>query len=217
MKHSKSLLNCARLLTVVLIYINFTGCSGDRSAALTDYNKGKAAYATKKLQLAKTYFQKAVDQDSSFINGWVMLGKTAFFLKDYNNAKKHFDHAIDLAKYHAEANYYLFRISLLKRTDTKYSIKYLQNILEVDPSDARAHYSLAETYKKMGNIKKALYHYNSALQDEVMLARVRYSYANTLLQAGLKDRAKNVLQPALAYQMHAGLKKEIKTLWKKIK
>jgi len=184
--------------------------------ALKLFQRGKEAFLKKELTPASALFQSAVNDSSGFANAWVMLGKTRFFLKDTKGAEKALNKAVSIAPSHVEARYYLSRLYLLQNNQAK-AVRSLQEILWVDPDNARANYSLGSLYARSRKLKEAFHYFNAALREESMMARIRYTYADQLYQAGLKNRARKILTPALSYPVHPTLKEEIKRLLEKLK
>lgn len=199
--------------------IALTGCSGDdvpNAKVLETYTKGKEAYAKKDLETAAQRFEQVLDEQERFVNARVMLGKVRFFQGKIELANKLFDAAVTQVPQHIEALYYLSRIQLSKN-DRKGAISNLEKILEIDPVNARAHYTLGAIYAEMKNSQKALYHFTRALDEESMMARVRLEYARTLHKSGLTERARKILEPVVQMPVHEGLKSEISTLMKEMK
>ena len=208
------------LFSISLILFQTSGCSSPATTvspkALGLFQKGKAAYLKRDLKSAKIFFENALKEETGFVNAQVMLGKTLFFMGKVKQAGEHLGKAIKAAIFHVEALYYMARIALLAKKPAN-AAAYLEKILEVDPVNARANFALGSIHADKKNYKKAFFHYNAALAEESMLARVRYSYAARLAAAGLKNRAKAILKPALGYSAHTSLKKSINTLWRKLK
>lgn len=212
-------MNQPRAILLLLCLILLGACGGGPVAsdkALKLFQQGKEAFLKQELDPAAAFFAAAVQDSSGFVNGWVMLGKTRFFLKDVKGAEEALVKAVAIAPTHVEARYFLSRIRILRK-DMNGAIRDLLEILEVDPNNSRANYSLGSLYAQAGNLKASFRHFALALREETMLARIRLTWADTLLRAGLKERARQVLEPATAYPAHETLKKDIRDLMEKLK
>lgn len=188
---------------------------GDRqppATALQAFHKGKAAYLKRDLATAETWFTRALVADGSLVNARVMLGKTCYFLRQQDAAKQALRTALTQQPGHVEAHYYLARLALLEGKHAQ-AIGHLQAILNIDPHNARANYALGSLYAAGRDWKRAFRHFNQALEEESMLARVRCGYARHLQRAGLRERAKHTLTPALSYPVAGKLRSEIRSLW----
>lgn len=185
-------------------------------AALDLFQKGKAAYLKQDLTTAEQCFADAAKEQSGFVNALVMLGKTRYFLGKPDAARKDLEKALGLSRSHVEALYYLARVAVLKKESAK-AQEYLNAILDVDPANARANYALGTLLAESKEYQKSFLHFNAALEEEAMLARVRLQFARELVRAGLKDRARTVLEPALTFAAPAALAAEIRALAKDLK
>ena len=207
---------CAGLVLAGCLLAACGGMATPDRTALDAYAKGKAAYLKQDLAAADGHFRAALDACPSFPNALVMLGKVRFFDGKHDAAATCFANALALSANHGEALYYLARIRMLKGNRTQ-AIASLESILETDPGNARANYALGELYAANSDYKNAFLHFNNALEEEPMLARIRLAYATVLAKAGLKDRARKMLEPALDYPASEQIKTDIHTLAKDLK
>lgn len=184
--------------------------------ALDAYKKGKEAYLARNLTAAAGHFKTALDASPDFANALVMLGKVHFFSGKTDEAETCLTKALAISSAHGEALYYMARIQMLRKNTAK-AIASLESILETDPGNARANYALGELYAGTADYKNAFLHFNNALEEEPMLARIRLAYATVLAKAGLKDRARKMLEPALDYPASEQTKADLRTLEKSLK
>jgi len=105
-------------------------------------------------ETATTWLQQAIAIDASLAEAHMDLGKVYLYQGRRDEARAAFEHAAALAPTDAYAPYYL---ATLLVDDGKYAeaVSLLQRSLEVDPLNPKAHYSLAQVFRRLGRDDEA--------------------------------------------------------------
>ncbi|MDR2215457.1 MAG: tetratricopeptide repeat protein [Nevskiaceae bacterium] len=73
----------------------------------------------------------------------------------------------------------------------------LSNALQIDPNNAQARYLVALIAEKQGRIRDAVSNYQAALEADPELLTARSALGRIYLLGGLRDRAREVIEPGL--------------------
>ena len=135
--------------------------------AIPDYsfliNRGVIRMRLGEVEEAETIFELGTSQRprSPYIH--FMLGMSRYHQSNDDLAVKSIDRAIDLKPDYKEA--FLYR-GIIEGKNARYTkaLDLFQSAVELDPEYEAAHYNIAQTYRLMGDKKKAKEAYNNALR-----------------------------------------------------
>jgi len=83
-------------------------------------------------------------------------------------------------------------------------LSLLSEILSQNPNDAFARYGLAMEYSKAGEVERALGEFNQLLSAHPDYTAGYFMAAQTLVQAGRNEQAKNMLANGIASAQRTG-------------
>ncbi|NIM19992.1 MAG: tetratricopeptide repeat protein [Candidatus Latescibacteria bacterium] len=126
-----------------------------REEARAPYNQGLELVARGSYVDAVRKFQSALEIDPEFVDARYNLGVTYQNMKAYDKALVQYK---EVARLRRQNPTYLFATGycLFHMNNHEKAVKWFEKALEVDPEHARAQYSLAVTYEKMGQDREAI-------------------------------------------------------------
>ena len=83
---------------------------------------------------------------------------------------------------------------LLEQGRIEEAIQHYQNVIQLEPSSALAHYNLAVGLHRQGHLTEAIVHYKAALKIDPNYPDAEYFLGEALLQNGQPDEAKTHLE-----------------------
>ena len=83
---------------------------------------------------------------------------------------------------------------LLEQGRIEGAIQHYQNVIQLEPSSALAHYNLAVGLHRQGRLTEAIVHYKAALKIDPNYPDAEYFLGEALLQNGQPDEAKTHLE-----------------------
>lgn len=192
-----------KIITASLVALSLS-CGGNPEAYRL-FLKGKEAYARKDLDKAKKYFEEASELDENLLNAKLMLSKTLYFRRNFNEALRIIDSILDDERNHVSSLFWKARTLVVmkkKGSDAKKSdaeaIQCLQRVLELDGHHISARNLLALLYEKNKMYKEALYEYRLALEEEESLINTRANLSILYYRIGLRDQSLAEIERAIA-------------------
>lgn len=192
-----------KIITASLVALSLS-CGGNPEAYRL-FLKGKEAYARKELDKAKKYFEEASELDENLLNAKLMLSKTLYFRRNFNEALRIIDSILDDERNHVSSLFWKARTLVVmkkKGSDAKKSdaeaIRCLQRVLELDGHHISARNLLALLYEKNKMYKEALYEYRLALEEEESLINTRANLSILYYRIGLRDQSLAEIERAIA-------------------
>ncbi len=95
------------------------------------YNIGNLYLDEQNLDLALTFFRRAVEKAPEFALGYRGIGKVYLLMEDIEGAEKQFLKAIEIAEFEVESLFQLARICE-KRGDATEALKFYRRVVEID-------------------------------------------------------------------------------------
>ncbi|TGL17930.1 hypothetical protein EHQ46_15860 [Leptospira yanagawae] len=183
------------MLFLVLFFVSliqFSNCNSAESAN-DHFQNGKREFLEKNLEKAKLEFQIAVDENPKSISSYIMLGKTLYYLGDFQGSLDILRKAKSKFPENPTIDFWISKNYLVVETDLSKAKEHLLNILELDDLHFEAYYYLAKINEKEGNIKEALLYYNKAKMIKKSFEKVHKDLGNLYLKAGMIERANEEL------------------------
>lgn len=175
-------------IPVLLCFLFILKC-GSKEKAIELFTQGKLEYSKKNLKGASDFFEQSLKQDSGFLPGYIMLGKTYYFNGEFEKAEKTFKTSISKFPGNSASRFWLARIYLLDDTKIAEAKNELDLILQGDDTYFEAHYYLAKLYEKEGKVKEALLEYNKAKLIKHGFEKIHRDLGKLYERSGFKDRA----------------------------
>jgi len=132
-------------------------CYANYRSAMASQNPGA-------MHQAMAEFQKIIDKHPGCAEAFALYGQALAEHEDYDEAKRLFDKAAELAP--TNANIYVHKALLeaqAKNGTAEASVKILEKALEIDPCCEFAYEALGTTELQRGNIDRALELYDKAI------------------------------------------------------
>lgn len=132
----------------------------------------------------KKICKKIIDIDNKYLFAYIMLGKVYVITKDYKNALKYLDAAIEYDKNSHEA-YYL-KAKVLKESDLKgTAIDTAKIAVSLSPDKLEYYEFIAQCNYELRNYKDAYFYYKEA--SDIDILNVNYKYYMAKCSQMLKD------------------------------
>jgi len=192
-------------LSMIAILTVYISCKADANKAYRLYLKGKEAYFKQELDTAKKYFTEASEIDPSLINARLMLAKTYYFQKNFDEALEILSSILAENSDHPGSLFWKARTLVVMVKENKNEIakgeseavSLLQKVIELDSHHIGARNLLALLYEKNRKYREALFEYTAALQEEETLLNTRANLSILYYRLGLKDKALHEIERAL--------------------
>ena len=197
------------VLFLLFLFIVFS-CSREGNKHLDFYNKGKACFLNHDLSKAISFFHKALNENKSYSPSYLMLGKSYYFSKETQKAKKTFKKLLKVNKNNINAMNWLARIEGIDEKKYEKGIRYCNKVLKIDMNNYDAHYYKALIFQQQNKIKEAIIELNNALQVEKIIYLSHLSLGDIYYQKGIKDKAISEYKKVLNYKASKKLKNELK-------
>lgn len=175
--------------------------STQNSDAYKNYLQGRYHWnlrTTSGHRQAIVYFQKAIDQDPKFALAYVGLADSVAFLNftpetDFEKARALVLKAIELDPTLGEAHTTLGLVIHEAEQDWKEAERQFQTAIDLNPNYATTHQWYAELLVQMGNIPKALYHFEKAAEIDPFSMPILTDRGFAYFTAGQPDKAIRIL------------------------
>lgn len=177
------------LCLCILILIS---CNSEDRAS-NHFQNGKKEFLEKNLEKAKIEFQSSLDDNPNSISAYIMLGKTLYYLGDFQSSLEILKQAKSKFPENPTIDFWISKNYLVVESDLSKAKEHLLNILELDDLHFEAYYYLAKISEREGNIKEALLYYNKAKMIKKSFEKVHKDLGNLYLKAGMIDRANEEL------------------------
>jgi tetratricopeptide (TPR) repeat protein len=186
-----------RLFILCLMVICTEGCKNDVGKQTMEYvNEGMSLFKSGDYDGAKLRFEKAIQIDPEFAEGYLYMAQCAVKKNNYKEGLELVKKALSLKKNNKNNEFTAFLLSAGQdannKGDYEYSILFLQENVALNKNDSTAHLFLGKSLlerDKAGDLKVAISEFKTALgssEDNTKnLAQVRaflFQKANTDLQ-----------------------------------
>ncbi len=186
-----------KFILIILAIAMVNSCTKNSEESLKNYNEGLKAYSLFKMGRAEKLFQKAIKNDSSNLNAYLMVGKIRYFKKDYSSALKYIEEILVRDEKNTNGLYWKARIKMMQKPPAKEEAKRsLREVVKMDSHHLPARLLLALIYESSGENRKALDHYRLALADQTYLINARLNLATLYSRLGFPKKAKSELKKA---------------------
>jgi tetratricopeptide (TPR) repeat protein len=140
--------------------------AGNRRDAERHFARGIAAQKSHQYNQALTYYQQAVDADPAYFDAYYNLGLAAYDVGRWKQSLASYEVALALKPESLDTRYN-FALALKQAGYPLDSAEELKQILKGNPSETRAHLSLANLYaQQLSQARLAREHYQKVLQIE---------------------------------------------------
>jgi predicted CXXCH cytochrome family protein len=150
------------------------------------------------LSLALNSYNKSIEYNSSFAEGYVNLGALLAELDRPQDALFSLKKAISLNPWDAMAYRNLGSLLAWQGAIQQATLLF-QQCLKIDPDNSTAYHYLGKALSSSGNYKDALLAYESALDLEPRMAEVYWDSATALMNLGKVELALRYVQTGLRY------------------
>ena len=138
--------------------------AGNRRDAERHFARGIAAQKSHQYNQALSYYQQAVDADPAYFDAYYNLGLAAYDLGRWKQSLSSYEVALAL-KPESINTRYNFALALKQGGYPLDSVEELKQILKGNPSETRAHLSLANLYaQQLSQARLARQHYQKVLE-----------------------------------------------------
>ena len=138
--------------------------TGNRREAERHFTRGIAAQKSHQYNQALTYYQQAVEADPAYFDAYYNLGLAAYDLGRWKQSLASYEVALTLKPESIDTRYN-FALALKQAGYPLDSVEELKQILKANPSETRAHLSLANLYaQQLSQTRLARDHYQKVLQ-----------------------------------------------------
>lgn len=168
-------------------------------SSMAHYILGVAHGRTNDFVAASEEFQRAVEFDASFVDGWNNLGWAQTRRGNFADAVNAFQHAIKLNQTDAQAwsNLGGALAGLGRDAD---AVEAYRKAIELDPEFAQAHYNLGISQAKQKNLREATDSLRRAIQLKPDFPEAWYNLGVVTQMQGLDDGALIFYQQAVKLQ-----------------
>ncbi|MBM9592390.1 hypothetical protein JWG41_18245 [Leptospira sp. 201903075] len=184
--------NIQILFVYFLLMTSVLFCKSEESAN-EHFQIGKKEFLDKNLEKAKLEFQTSVDENPDLISAYIMLGKTLYYMGDFNGSLEILKKAKGKFPENPSIDFWISKNYLVVESDLTKAKEHLLNILELDNLHFEAYYHLAKISEREGNIKEALLYYNKAKMIKKSFDKIHKDLGNLYLKAGMIERANEEL------------------------
>ncbi|MDV6234460.1 tetratricopeptide repeat protein [Leptospira ellisii] len=172
-----------------ILFSSVLFCKKDEQVVLETFQKGKKEYVSRNLEKAADFFQQVTEEDKDFLPGYIMLGKSHFFLGHLKESEETFQKGLSKFPGNSTIRFWLARIHMLQEGKLEEAKKELEFILETEESFFDAHYYLGKIYEKEGMLKEALIEYNRAKMIKIGFDKIHRDLGKLYEVAGLPEKA----------------------------
>jgi len=138
--------------------------AGNRRDAERHFARGIAAQKSHQYNQALSYYQQAVDADPAYFDAYYNLGLAAYDLGRWKQSLSSYEVALALKPESIDTRYN-FALALKQAGYPLDSVEELKQILKGNPSETRAHLSLANLYaQQLNQSRLARQHYQKVLE-----------------------------------------------------
>lgn len=128
-----------------------------------EYNhQGLVLHAKDKYDEAKEYFQKAIDEDSHYIDSYINMAQVYIMQDDYDSAKKYLERAILIDKKCAVVYFHLGNIELLQN-NTENARTFYAKAISLGYDNIQIYINLAADAEERGDSETAISYYNRVI------------------------------------------------------
>jgi tetratricopeptide (TPR) repeat protein len=162
-------------------------------------NKGNAQYGLENYDEAMSYFDKALEKDSSLT--YAVWGKALVYYdkKQYKEALDWFRKYRELGTEDVRDTDYYVTDSLINLKDYDGAISEYKEQIRLNPEEYYTYISLGDAYTMKGDLQQALGSYNKVISVAPEDPEGYYSKSLCLVKLGRKDEACENLESAIQY------------------
>lgn len=183
------------LITAIIIFFN-NKQNKLSEESIKMYQEAKKLYLEKKLDQSIVLLTELTKKNSSFINGYFMLGKSYFFKGNEKEARKTWEKILRVNPNHIDTLIWLGILYSYEEKTLPDAINYFNRVLELDSLNLLANYNLAKIFFNKKEYKLSLYYFNNALENEFNLAELHIDLAKIYNELELNERALKELEKA---------------------
>ena len=170
--------------------------SMEKDLALESYLKAKEYYAKGDLDLAGPLLRHACRKNPDMYQAHFLLGKTLFFLENYEEAERILLELVDRHPAYHEAEIWLVRTHLQRKSYERAEDR-LKRLLSYDSGDPRLHYLMAQIYLLKDDLKNAIDFLQRAAVFNEEMAKIHLELGRIYFQFGLDGKALSELEHSL--------------------
>jgi tetratricopeptide (TPR) repeat protein len=176
--------------------------------AFLHFKRGHEFIRNKKLDNALKEFDAAsqISPDSPLIHFWI--AKTYAYLNEPEKAIARFKKVLELEPKNYHALSMIGRILASNKTKLDDAVLYLNQAIEINPSDFESRFYLARIYALKGDVKQSLAQFAVIFQAEPRYAVYHYELGRILEGGKAMDQAKREYQRALQLNPNLSQAKE---------
>lgn len=111
------------------------------------------------------YYKEYLKYESDDVKAHYRLGELCFKTKDYTGAKQALNGAVNLDSLHVNANILLYNLHIREEGRVDSAAICLERFLLARPDDVEKRRSLADLYRRGGEVRKATAHYEQLVEQ----------------------------------------------------
>jgi len=146
-----------------------------------EYNhQGLILYSKDKYDEAKTYFERAINEDPHYIDSYINMAQIYIVIDEYESAKKWLDKALMINKKCAIAYFHLGNIDLLQNHTEDARGNYAKAV-SLGYDNVQIYINLAVDAEERGEMDEAISYYNKAIAIDKFNALAKARKAQVLI------------------------------------
>jgi tetratricopeptide (TPR) repeat protein len=168
------------------------------SDAIAHYEAGRAAYDRNQYEKAIDEFEKAIREDSKYLDALIDLGDVYFDRANLDDAVESYRRALAIDRSNVDAQYRLGRAAFAMR-DYDTAVTAFNAVMKANAADAQAVYNLGLTYKALKRFDDAIPVFQKAIEMRTgsSYPEARLNLARSLYEVGRIDESETEARKAI--------------------
>jgi tetratricopeptide (TPR) repeat protein len=186
---------------------------GNLSKVLEHYNNGTKAFDKEDLDEAAKEFQLCIQEDESFIDGYLKLADVLIEKKDFADAMKTLKKAVVIDKHHAEI-FYLLGVIYCENGKKDSAVSAFDKGVEAEPDNVHMIINMGNSCLDKNWVEEALHFFNMAKSKNPEYIHVYNRIGIALSRAGKFEEAEKEYDRAMEIDpTDAGVRFNIGMMW----